>query len=340
MGSVKDLKIVEQALENKMGIGQFRFSDRYSVFDWGEMTDHIEGKGKSLCLIGAYFFEKLESMGMKTHYLGVVENGEVKKLAETKQAVDTMQVNLVRVLKPGEKDGSYDYSVYNDESTNMLIPLEVIYRNTLPAGSSVFKRLENGSIKLADLGLKEMPRANDRLDKPVFDVSTKLEITDRYMNWDEAKRISNLSDSELEKIQNYTAEINGLITEQVGKIGLTNEDGKVEFAFNHKRELMLVDVLATPDECRFNFTGIPVSKEVARIYYRKTDWFQEVENAKKQDRAGWKQLVKNPPPPLPKEFLQLISYLYQSFCNEITERRWFDAPPLKEILSGIKMYIG
>ena len=48
MGSVKDLKIVRPAYENKPGIGDFEFSDRFSVFDWGEMPDHITHKGRAL----------------------------------------------------------------------------------------------------------------------------------------------------------------------------------------------------------------------------------------------------------------------------------------------------
>ena len=56
-----------------MGVGRFRFSDRYSVFDWGEMPDHIDGKGAALCLMGAYCFEQLEQKGVKTHYRGLVD---------------------------------------------------------------------------------------------------------------------------------------------------------------------------------------------------------------------------------------------------------------------------
>ena len=44
MGSVKDLQVIKQATRDVMGVGRFHFSDRYSVFDWGEMPDHIEGK--------------------------------------------------------------------------------------------------------------------------------------------------------------------------------------------------------------------------------------------------------------------------------------------------------
>ncbi|MEM2727184.1 MAG: phosphoribosylaminoimidazolesuccinocarboxamide synthase, partial [Archaeoglobaceae archaeon] len=79
MGSVKDL-IVLKSPNGGLGEGIFEFSNRYSVFDYGEMPDKIEGKGASLCLISAYFFEKLEKIGIKTHYDGLIEDSRVKKL--------------------------------------------------------------------------------------------------------------------------------------------------------------------------------------------------------------------------------------------------------------------
>ena len=70
MGSVKDLEVIKKPTPEAMGIGRFHFSDRYSVFDWGEMPDHIGAKGAALCLMGAYCFEQLEKKGVKTHYRG------------------------------------------------------------------------------------------------------------------------------------------------------------------------------------------------------------------------------------------------------------------------------
>jgi hypothetical protein len=66
----------------------------------------------------------------------------------------------------------------------------------------------------------------------------------------------------------------------------------------------VVDVVGTLDECRFTFTyeGLHVSKEIARIYYRRTEWAKEVEEAKKKAKEqgieDWKRLVKTEPPKL------------------------------------------
>jgi len=98
MGSVKDLEVIKKPTRDIMGIGRFHFSDRYSVFDWGEMPDHIDGKGEALCIMGAYCFEQLERKGVKTHYRGLVDaNGKVVKFKELKQPSSIMEVCLVNV---------------------------------------------------------------------------------------------------------------------------------------------------------------------------------------------------------------------------------------------------
>ncbi len=335
MGSVKDLTVLEKPEASKAGIGYFIFSDRYSVFDWGEMPDHITNKGKSLCLMSAHFFEKLEDKGIKTHYLGVMD-GKPKSLRELKEPVNSLKIKLLRVIKPEIRGNVYDYSAYQKETSNFLIPLEIVYRNYLPEGSSVFKRLKEGSLRLEDIGLSKMPLPGQKLEKPVLDVSTKLEKTDRYISWEEARDIAGLSQDEMQKIKDTTLLINELVTKEVNRLGLVHEDGKVEFGFDEKRNLLLVDVLGTPDECRFTFKGIPVSKEVARIFYRNTSWFKEVEEAKKKDSVRWKELVRSTPPPLPPELFESISFLYQTLCNEITGHIWFKTPPFQDTLLKIQ----
>ena len=336
MGSVKDLEELEHPGSNKSGRGRFIFSDRYSVFDWGEMPDHIPNKGKSLCISAAYFFEELESIGINTHYLGLVEDNKMKKLSEIKRPADTMEVKLVRVLKPLQKGSTYDYSIYKTENNNFLIPLEIIYRKSLPQGSSVFKRLKEGNLKLKGFNLQEAPLPGQILDKPFLDVSTKLEASDRYLGWKEAKEIACLNSQEIAEIKRITLLTNELIGQEANKIGLKYEDGKIEFGFDEDRNLVVVDVLGTLDECRFTFKGMPISKEIARLYYRKTPWFKELIDAKKKDELSWKDKVNLSPPTLPPRLKELISMAYGAFTNEITKKEWFGGIlPIQEILREI-----
>jgi phosphoribosylaminoimidazole-succinocarboxamide synthase len=348
MGSVKDLEILEKPTADTMGVGRFHFSDRYSIFDWGGMPDLIEGKGPALCLMGAYCFERLEERGIKTHYRGLLnEYGQIVKFDNLMKPTDTMEIDLVNVYRPTSfiKDAklTYDYSKYTHALKNCLVPLEIIYRNGSPEGSSIFKRLEQDQMTIEELGLAHYPRPGERFSKPIFDVSTKLEEKDRYLTWNEAQGIAGLEAEEIEDIRETLFKVDRTITQLALKADLENEDGKIELAFNPERKLMVVDVVGTLDECRFTYQGLHVSKEIVRQFYKKTGWFKEVEDAKrKAEEIGtkeWQTLVRSQPSKLDPPLKKIISEMYMAASNELTERRIFDVPCLAETVKRYKGYI-
>jgi len=277
-----------------MGAGRFLVSDRYSVFDWGEMPDHLEGKGTALCLMGAYCFEQLEKQGVKTHYRGIVNN-----LGKTV---------------------------------------------TLPEGFSIFKRLAHGKVTQNDLGLDHQPQPSETVTNPIFDVSTKLEETDRYITWAKAKEISSITDQELDDIKTVLLKADTTITKVAANACLKNENGEIEIAFNDQHKLMLVDVLGTLDEFRFTFQGLHVSKELAHQFYNKTQWRTDVEHAKKdaepKDVKNWKTLYNSQPTLLDCKLKTIISQMYMVAANEMTKKHLFDAPKLANSIDNYKGYIG
>lgn len=347
MGSVKNLEVLRKPTKDRMGIGRFRFSDRYSVFDWGEMPDLISRKGEALCIMGAYCFERLEEEDVRTHYRGLIDNdGKTVRLDDLKQPSNTMEIGLVNVYRPKAvtDDGRlrYDYAVYTPELSNCLIPLEIIYRNGLPEGSSVFRRLEKGLTTFKQLGLDHYPRPGERLQKPIFDVSTKLEEKDRYVTWTEAMEIAGLTYRELSEIKNVLSSVNAAITQIASRAGLENEDGKIELAFDDERKLMVVDVIGTLDECRFTYDGLHVSKEIARQFYRKTIWFNDIEEAKKKAEAegvqDWRKLCRSTPPKLDPKLRTIITEMYMAASNELTQKKMFNAPSLSEVIRKYREY--
>ncbi|MCX7698738.1 MAG: phosphoribosylaminoimidazolesuccinocarboxamide synthase [Candidatus Goldbacteria bacterium] len=340
MGSVKEIEILKHPEVNKEGEGEFIFSDRYSVFDWGEMPDHIDKKGAALCVLSSYFFHLLEKNSIKTHFIGLVEDGEIKKFPELKSYSNRMRVKLLRVLKPeyNQSTNTYNYDIYNKEKRNFLIPLEIIYRNALTEGSSIFKRIKSGAITFKDLGLDHEPQPGEKFSTPLLDVSTKLEHTDRYLSWEEAQKISGLSDENMKKIKDLIIKINNIITTECNKVGIENIDGKFEFGIDTNGEIIVVDVLGTPDECRFVMDGFHISKEFARILYRKTEWYKEIEQVKKERGRDWKEHVKSKPEKLPNEVKTLLSQMYLAVTNEITGKKFFDVPDLKSVINGLKKY--
>lgn len=350
MGSVKDLEVVNKPTRDVMGVGRFHFSDRYSVFDWGGMPDRIEGKGAALCLMGAYCFERLEDREeINTHYRGLVtQEGELVSFEGLKQPTNIMEFDLVNVLKPETylENGKlkHDYSLYTPNLDNCLIPLEIIYRNGLPEGSSVFKRLETGSVTIEELGLDHYPEPGESLSQPILDVSTKLEEKDRYITWEEAQQMAGLTDREVEEVKDLLLKVDETITKVACRAGLENEDGKIELAFNPERRLMVVDVVGTLDECRFTYDGVHVSKEIARQFYRKTGWHRDVQEAKiRAENEGvedWRRLCQSRPPRLDPALKKVISEMYMAAANEITDRDLFDVPDLEGMIEKYRDYMG
>jgi phosphoribosylaminoimidazole-succinocarboxamide synthase len=193
---------------------------------------------------------------------------------------------------------------------------------------------------LEELGLDHYPKSGERFANPILDVSTKLEQTDRYVTWDEAKRIAGLSNIELIALKTILKKVNSIITEIACRARLVNEDGKIELAFDEDRRIMVVDVVGTLDECRFTHEGFHVSKEVARQFYRTTRWYRDVEEAKKiaeaQGIRDWKALCKSQPPKIDLKLKQLISQMYMAATNEMTNRRLFEVPTLAKIILEFK----
>ncbi|KXB06468.1 hypothetical protein AKJ53_00255 [candidate division MSBL1 archaeon SCGC-AAA382F02] len=334
MGSVKDLEILEPPTEDSTGHAIFHFSDRYSVFDWGEMPKKLDRKGEVLALMGAYTFEILEEEGIKTHYMGMGEEGEIKKLDDLEEPSSQMHIELVNVLEPDFKEGSYDYSVFqNPPVNNYLVPLEIIYRNRVPVGSSARSRY---SPKELGLEAEEWPEEPVSLDEPLVEPSTKLEEQDRCIDEEEAERISGVS---LQEIYEITRKSNEIIIENVEEAGMKNDDGKLEFLYIDG-DIAVGDVAGTFDENRFTFNGVQVSKEVLRQAYKKDqpEWVEEVKKAKKkainEGVEQWKELMTTEPQPLGIE--DLASEMYQAGANRYIGRDFFDVRDLGEVMSDLK----
>jgi len=338
MTSVKEFRVDREPTPTELGRGRFVFTDAYSVFDWGQMPDAIPQKGASLCTMGAFNFERLEEMGVPTHYRGVVTaDGETTKLAECSEPPTEMVIELTQVPDlPYDSETGYDYEAYHSAAgENFLIPLEIVFRNTVPVGSSLRKR---GSPAEYGLEISEWPDEAVDLPDPVVEFSTKYEEQDRYVSHDEADRIAGTAS--IEALESVALTVNELITEHAQEVGFSHEDGKIECLY-HDGMVAVADVVGTFDENRFSVDGHQLSKEVIRQYYRREqpEWVEAVSAAKADvvdaDVADWRPLCDVEPIELPEDVLDAVSDMYAAGTNAYTETEWFDAPPITEAVSRI-----
>ena len=338
MTSVKEFRVSEPPTRDALGRGRFVFTDDYSVFDWGQMPDTIPRKGASLCTMGAYNFELLDTNHIPTHYEGVVNAaGDVVDLAEVETPPVEMAIELTQVPDLPFADGAYDYDTYHDAAgDNYLVPLEVVFRNTVPVGSSLRSR---GSPAEYGLDVAEWPDEGVDLPEPVVEFSTKYEEGDRYLDRAEAAEIAGAAD--LHRIEELALAVNHIITTQADDAGFEHQDGKIEVLY-HEGTIKVADVVGTFDENRFSYDGQQVSKEVVRQYYKRTQpsWPAAVKAAKQTARAekveDWKQFCDETPDPLPDSVLGAVSDLYAAGANAYVGHEFFDAPDLDDAVDAVR----
>jgi phosphoribosylaminoimidazole-succinocarboxamide synthase len=358
--SVKEFRVTKPATATAVGRGRFVFTDDYSVFDWGQMPDTIPGKGASLCLMGAHNFELLDDHGVPTHYRGVVGGRDpegrgterrdpegrdtARRLAAQQTPPREMEIDLVSVPElpyVGAENG-YDYDAFYDAvGDNYLVPLEIVFRNAVPVGSSLRRRRSPREVGL-DRGA--WPDEPVTLPEPVVEFSTKFEERDRYLSREEADRLAGRVT--VDRLTELALTVNEVVTERAETAGFTHEDGKIE-CYYADGEVGVADVVGTFDENRFSYDGQQVSKEVVRQYYKRAhpEWVEAVSAAKERaDREGvadWRPLCEQTPPSLPDDVVATVADLYAAGANaycggDPTASEWFDAPTLATAVDAVR----
>jgi len=347
MTSVKEFRVYQEPTEEAFGRGAFVFTDDYSVFDWGKMPDEIPQKGASLCVMGAFNFELLDQNHVPTHYEGVVtEDGATRSPAGARELWNVlveggqpreMVINLTQVPELPVEGTDYDYDAYHAAAgENYLIPLEIVFRNTVPVGSSLRKRSTP-----ADHGLDfdSWPDQAVELPDPVVEFSTKYEEQDRYLDRAEADRIAGKVD--IDRLEELALSVNHILNEQADSAGFVHEDGKIECCY-HKGEIHVADVVGTFDENRFAYGGQEISKEVIRQYHKRTqpEWVEAVSGAKsaadERGVADWKSLCEVTPEPLEESVIEAIRDLYCAGTNAYVDSAVFDAPDIDVAVDRVR----
>ncbi|MGP6238974.1 phosphoribosylaminoimidazolesuccinocarboxamide synthase [Cuniculiplasma sp. SKW4] len=275
----------------------FKFSDRISVFD-KIIPVEVPDKGASICKTSAFWFNKLNQMGINNDLIEVKSNNEM----------------IVKKYKINESGGSKFW-------INYLIPLEFVVRYYV--AGSLMDRIKCGKIDFHDLGFRSSPKVGDPLEEPFFEMTTKFEKTDRPLSISEAMEIGGLYRHEVLEIKETILRIDDMIQRQVSKGKLIHADGKKEFAMDNDRKITVVDTFGTADEDRFweledynNGKITEISKEMVRQYYRSTGYHDRLYEARSKG-------LKEPDiDPLPTDLIEKTSELYRSLYTRITGEKW------------------
>ncbi len=312
-GSVKSLYVEKPPTPKEFGTGYFEFSNHYSVFDYGRMPDDIPSKGEALKRMTLHWFKRLEAAGVPTHFLG---DGGPRRLR-----IRVSRKLPVSRIRPGTR--------------NYMVPLEVIFRNKIPPASSLARRLRAGDVAPKDYGLSRVPAETETvvLREPVVEFSTKLEDFDRYLSRAEARRIGRFTPRQLSAVEETARRVNRLLTDEMAARGLDHVDGKIEVLVGPGGELRVGDTVGTSDENRILCQGMDLSKQMARDYYRREGWHDNLQAARK---LGMKDLR---PPRMEKEFLAILDHAYRALAVAVTGERWPGTPGLDAVVEAYRDYL-
>lgn len=345
----------------------FHFSDRYSVFDWGEMPDLLPGKGAALAVIGDCFFRFLgnpaawnaweiptdispwlrERLKGGRVWSALRERG-VLHHSQGLAGLDSLKVRAFQRLLPSYTQGKYDYSAYKARPLDTLVPLEVVFRFGAPEGSSFLVRAKERPGYSKSLGLGDVVAPGARFPHPVVEYFTKLEPTDRFLYRDDAKLVAFLNDEEAAQLEQLTILIALRMRDLFASFGVELWDGKFEFAFvageEKARGFCLGDSIG-PDELRLLKNGVHLSKEVLRREYRDSSWYAALAKAKVMaSERGEKDFCRickdelgEEPEKLPPVVFSAARALYPALANSLAlalgeKAPFHDAMSLDEVV--------
>ncbi|MFE4512663.1 phosphoribosylaminoimidazolesuccinocarboxamide synthase [Kitasatospora sp. NPDC056783] len=316
--STKKTIVLSPPTADREGVGEFQYTDHYSVFHYGPMPDAIPGKGEAACRMAVFNFRLLEAAGIRTHFL-------------RQSGPNRLEFTLARLPETLDHPPT-------PESGNYLLPLQVLFRNQLPPGSSVHRRLASGGdLTPADLGLTAVPAVGERLPHPTIEYATTREAVNRFLTRADAQLLSGLDDHLFDALRETTTAVNTVLSGHAASVGIDHCDGKSEFLVTSGRELLLADSPGTPDESRLMFDGVHCGKQVLRDWYVRSGNEVPVGRliADRVPRHRWPR-----PAPLPPGFVPVMSDLYRALCARWTGERHGNAPGLEAATRAVRALAG
>lgn len=334
-------------------IGAFFFEQLKSADFWSSLPESIHLKKFDAEFLRARFNNPVFSgplgltrNGLRTHFKSLCDqDGNPITLQQAAKHAGRILMQVVRaeifrpVLASVFDQPIFFYPPQLQVSGTRLIPLEVVFRFGMPAGSSLEQRLTSIKDYGKTLGFSEAPRANEWFDFPVLEFFTKLEPKDRFLSVQEAALLSGLNADEFNKMTELAIDVSLALHEIFARAGIELWDGKVELLASKSGEANSCDIVLAdsigPDELRLLFDGQQLSKEMIRQFYRGSEWEKTLKKAQQlafdRGTTDWKDIcireLESTPPPLSAEFKESTCKLYCVLANALISPAPFDNHP-------------
>ncbi|MFC1888900.1 phosphoribosylaminoimidazolesuccinocarboxamide synthase [Thermodesulfobacteriota bacterium] len=303
-------------------------------------------------LIGSKTFREMKRAGMKTHYRGLRDrNGRLLRTDALIEPTNLMEVTGVEIVPPERTVLSgkilWNYNHIHGGLKHCLIPLENVFRFGVPKGSSLLERMNDDPGYHKELGLMRKPREGAMLPRPVVELFSKLEPSDRHLPLETALNFSGLDNESFHSLLERTLLAAVFLMYAFSQAGIRLWDGKFEFV-RSPEGIVLADAI-TPDELRLTVKGVQISKEPIRQYYRRyrAPFVKAVTEAKKiaaKTNRKISNIVKtdlgSPPAKMEAEFKKVMEAMYTGVTAEVTGLDVFGpVEPLSRTIKVISRFV-
>lgn len=266
-------------------------TDRLSAFDV-VFSQGIPNKGKALTQLSIFWFQLLEEMGFKHHFI-TADTKNILKLAKEQGADLSDCVNqfegrcmVVQKLK--------------------ILPVECIVRGYI-VGSGWKDYQKTGAV--CGIKLPDDLELCEQLPTPIFTPSTKAEHGNHDENISFNQMIEIVGEEIALKMKELSIAVYNAAANYASKYGILIADTKFEIGLDQENNLVLADEVLTPDSSRFwsvdNYqigrNQSSFDKQIVRDYIETTDWNKEP-----------------PAPKLPTEIITKTTEKYNEVVNLLT----------------------
>ncbi len=277
-------------------------TDRHSSFD--RIIAHIPNKGAVLTGTSHFWFEQTKDI-VKNHI------------------IECSDPNVV-VVKKCE-----------------VVKVEAVIRGYLTGttNTSIWTRYQNGERNFGGMILPDGLQKNSKLPEPIFDPTTKEDLHDRALSFDELISEGFATREILTQLKETALKLFKRGQEIAAEKGLILVDTKYEFGIDENGELILIDEIHTPDSSRYWKLG---------SYAERMKEGKEPEYFDKEFLRLWFRDNCDPYndavlPEAPKELVAELSRRYIEIYETITGKTFscdFSVSPEERIKNNLKKYEG
>lgn len=309
-------------LRGKPGVSPYilEFTDRYAIYDWGDMPEDLQGKAEAMAFLAWFFFDHLgnpASWQNTATFKGMEKSPRLARLAD-----EGLPHHMIGLAGGDLRPLSLDREILSPSKHLLVKPL--VYPDDAVRDDEAAERVLPFAVRFT------------------FDGTPADKLAVAYISSDDGSVLSpttavakgKLSAVELDELDHLAKLVALRLRATCKDIGADLAEGTLHFAVTGTagaapRDFMLVDALG-PDDLKLYVGNVAMSQDVLQLGYRGSNWLTAMDKAKsmaaERGERDWKRIcieeLKAHPPLLSPMVKEKAVMVYKSLAREFSQRHY------------------